>query len=82
MNKMIHDLEVNMIVTTPHDYISNITPDKKYIILKKEQDIIWVRNDLGKVMSYKSIDFIEAQVYFALCFYTTLVKMFDLLNKK
>lgn len=70
-----------MVVTTPYDTLPNITPNSKYIIIKIEQDIVWVRNDYGEVYPYKGMNFIEADVYFSLCLYVTFMRLLDLSNK-
>ena len=81
MEFFLPDLEMNMVVTTPYSSLPNITPNKKYIITKVERDTIWLRNDCNENKPYKAINFIEADVFFALCLYMTFVRMLNLSNK-
>lgn len=81
MDFFLPELEVNMIVTTPYLTLPHITPNKKYVIAKIENDILWVRNDYGETNPYKSIHFIEADVYSALCLYITFMRILNLSNK-
>ena len=71
------ELEVHMIVTTPYKTLSHITANKKYVIRKVEQDIIWLENDYHEIEPYKSMHFIEADVYFSLCLYITLQRLLN-----
>lgn len=81
MDFFLPELQMNMVVTTPYTTLPNITPNKKYIITQMERDLIWLRNDCGEVRPYKAINFIEADVFFALCLYMTFVRILDLSNK-
>lgn len=74
-------LQVNMIVTTYYKNLPHITPNKRYIISKIEDDIIWLRNDYGETKPYKNIFFIEADVFFALSLYITFMRLLNLTNK-
>lgn len=81
MDFFLPELEVNMVVTTPYQTLPHITPNKKYVITKLERDILWVRNDYGDITPYKSIHFIESDVYAALCLYITFMRILNLSNK-
>lgn len=81
MDFFLPELEVNMIVTTPYTTLLNITPNKRYVIERLEQDLCWVRDDQDKITSYKAINFIEADVYYALNLYITLMRILNLTNK-
>jgi hypothetical protein len=75
MNFSLPNLEVHMVVVTPYKIIENITANKKYIILRIEDDIVYLINDLGVECRYRGIQFIEAEVFFALSLYMTFVKI-------
>jgi hypothetical protein len=81
MDFFLPELQMNMVVTTPYHTLPNITPNKKYVISRMERDIIWLRNDFGEITPYKAINFIEADVFFALCLYMTFMKLLNLSNK-
>ena len=81
MDFFLPELQANMVVTTPYSTLSNITPNKKYIISRLERDIIWLRNDHGDIEPYKAIHFIEADVFFALCLYMTFMRILGLSDK-
>jgi len=81
MDLLLPDMEINMIITTPYQTLPHITPYRKYIITKLEDDILWLRNDYGEVTPYKGINFIEADVFFALSLYITFMKILNLSNK-
>ena len=81
MDYYLRDLEVHMIVATPYKTLPHITPNKKYVVVKVEQDIVWIHNDYDELKPYKSMHFAEADVYFALCLYMTFVRILGLTNK-
>lgn len=70
-----------MIVTSPYSTLPHITPNKRYVISKMEQDVVWVRNDYGVQAPYKGIHFIEVDVYYALLLYTTFMRILNLIDK-
>lgn len=80
MSFSLPDLEKYMVVTTPYQTIPNITANSKYIILGIDRNLILLRNDAGVECLYSGIDFIEAEIYFALSLYITCTKMFGLAN--
>lgn len=81
MDFSMPELEVNMIVVTPYRTLPHITPNKKYVIAKLDDEILWIRNDYGEDTPYKAINFIEADVYFALSLYITFMRILNLTNK-
>ena len=81
MDFLLPDLEINMVVTTPYKTLTNITPNKKYIIHQMSQDTLWIRNDLDSIEPYKALYFIEADVYFALSLYITFMRVLNLTSK-
>lgn len=81
MDFFLPDLQVSMVVTTPYTTLPGITPNKKYVIVDIDRDEILLMNDLGRVRTYQAINFIEADVFFALCLYVTFVRMLGLTNK-
>ena len=81
MDFFLPELDVNMVVTTPYTTLEDITPNKKYIIYRMERDLIWIRNDIDEIVAYKAIHFIEADVFFALCLYMTVMRTLGLTNK-
>ena len=81
MDFFLPELEVNMIVTTPYKTLPHITPNKKYVIHKLEQDIVWIQNDYRRIEAYKAIHFIEAEVFYALSLYITFMRILNLTNK-
>ena len=76
----IPSMKANMVVTTPYDNIPGIQPNKKYVIFKVSGDKVWIRNDKDIVQEYDSIDFIEADLYFALSLYMTFMRLLNLTN--
>ena len=74
------DLEKYMVVTTPYQTIPNITANKKYIILGTEKGMIQLRNDIGVIGIYSGIEFIEAEIFFALSLYLTFTRVLGLAN--
>jgi len=81
MDFSLPELEVNMIVTTPFTTLPHITPNKKYVISKLEQDMVWIRNDYDQIQPYKSLHFIEADVFYSLALYITFMRILNLTNK-
>lgn len=81
MDFFLPELEANMIVTTPYQTLPHITPNKKYAIVRIETDILWLRNDYDEVTPYRSINFIEADVFYALSLYITFMRILNLTNK-
>lgn len=71
-NFSIPDMQVGTIVATPHKDIDNITPSRKYVIEKIDDNYIWIRNDFNELDVYFSLSFIEADLYFTFCFYSTI----------
>jgi hypothetical protein len=70
------ELSVGMIVVTPSAFTPYLTADKKYIILDVENDWVMVEDDVGDLRYYRAHLFIEADVYYNLCLYLTLMRMF------
>lgn len=81
MNMILPGLEKHMVVITPYQLIPHITPNKKYIILEIDRDIISIRNDIGIVSRYSGIEFIEADIYFTLNLYMTFTRILNLSNR-
>ena len=81
MDYSLPELEVSMVVTTPYLTLPHITPNKRYVISRIELDVIWVKNDYDQEQPYRSIHFIEVDVYHALCLYTTFMRILNLANK-
>lgn len=80
MDLSLPNLEVHMVVTTPYKIISNITPNKKYMILGIDEDNILIRNDVGVECLYLGLYFIEADIFFALSLYMTYVRILGIAN--
>lgn len=80
MNFSLPDLEKFMVVTTPYQTIPNITANKKYVILEIRKNMIILRNDTGVLCPYSGIDFIEAEIFFALSLYMTFTRILNLAN--
>lgn len=70
-------MEVGLVVVTPA-VIKDITVNKKYIIEKIEDDLIILKNDAGQSMAYKSFQFMEADLYFTMCLFSSMITMFKL----
>lgn len=71
-------LSKGMVVVTPYLNLTSITADKTYEIEGIYHEYILIKNDLGILHPYKSIMFIEADVYFSMLIFLTLIKLFDI----
>lgn len=78
---MLLDFKIGMVVTTPAAGILYITEDKSYTIKDVDSDRIKITNDIGETKFYKSHYFMEADVYYSMIFYITLIRLFDLNSK-
>ncbi len=80
MDFNLPELEKHMVVTTPYQTIPNITANKKYIILGVDRNLVLLRNDVGAECLYSGLDFIEAEIFFALSMYMTFTRILGLAN--
>ena len=69
---------VGMIVVTPTSNIPLLTEDRKYIIKDIEDDWIQIADDSGDLRYYRSHLFIEADVYYNMILFLSLVRLFNI----
>jgi len=77
---LIPDIDVGVIVVTPSK-IKNITINKKYVVQKVGDREIFIVNDIGELHSYNAYRFMEADLYFTMCLFSTLIMVFKLGEK-
>lgn len=82
MSKMskIPKLEPGMVVVTPVK-LRHITPNRKYVVEEIEEGFVVVRNDIGKLASFTAYQFIEADLYFTMCLFSSMITIYNLGNK-
>jgi hypothetical protein len=68
-------IEVGSIIVTFRTDQDGITPKKLYIVERRENEHIFLRNDKDQISIYRSIHFFEADVVFAVAFYMTLNRL-------
>ena len=74
----IQDIKAGMIVVTPSSNLPNLTEDRKYVVLDVEGDWIQIQDDSGDIRYYQSFLFIEADVYYAMILYLSMLRIFDI----
>lgn len=77
MEVSIPNLARGMVVVTPYQDQTSITPNKTYIIEGVYHEFLLIKNDLGVTHPYESIMFIEADVYFTMLMFLTLMRAFN-----
>jgi len=73
-------MEVGLVVVTPAT-IKDITVNKKYIVQQVECDFIILRNDTGAKIPYKAHQFMEADLYYTMCLFSSMITIFRLGSK-
>ncbi len=71
-------LKPGMVVVTPSTDLSNLTEDKKYIIEDTEEGWIMITDDTGEFKYYRSHFFIEADVYYNMILFLTLIRLLNI----
>jgi hypothetical protein len=75
----IPELIVGMVVVTPSSCLPSLTEDKRYVILDlSSDDWVLIQDDSGETRYYQAHLFIEANVYYSMLIWLTLVRMFDI----
>jgi hypothetical protein len=78
----IPDLAVGMVVITPNTVTPHLTEDKRYVILSLDgDDWITIQDDLGEERSFQSHLFIEADVYYSMIMWLSIMRLFDMSPK-
>ena len=77
-NLAIPELQIGMLVVTPSDNIPNITQDRRYVVEYISGEYIQVRNNIDEVKEYKAHLFIEADVYYTVLLWLTVIRLFDI----
>lgn len=78
----IPDLAVGMIVVTPTTLKPYLTEDTRYVILSiLQDDLILIQDDTGEERVYQSHLFIEADVYYCMVMWLSMMRLFDLSPK-
>jgi hypothetical protein len=71
-----------MIVVSPSSLVPYITEDKQYVVLSLNgDDWITIQDDTGETRSYQSHLFIEANVYYTMILWLTMMRLFDIAAK-
>lgn len=79
MSKLILPEFTNgMIVVTPSTLVPHLTEDKKYVIQDVEGDWIMIRDDTEETRYYQSHLFIEANVYYNMIMWLTMMRLFNI----
>jgi hypothetical protein len=79
MSKLVlPDFKVGMIVVCPSSSIPHITEDKKYVIVDVENDWIMIQDDTDDTRYYQAHLFIEADVYYTMLMWLTLMRLFGI----
>ena len=77
---IIPKMKVGLVVVTPAT-VSNITRNKKYVIHKVRGKQIYITNDLGDMKPYDAFQFMEADLYFTMCLFSTMISLYSLYKK-
>jgi hypothetical protein len=78
----IPDLTVGMVVITPTTLDPYLTEDTKYVVLSViKDDLISIQDDTGEERLYQSHLFIEADVYYSMIMWLSIMRIFDLSHK-
>lgn len=81
-NLTIPELSVGMVVITPTTLMPYLTEDKKYVILAIDgDDWVQIQDDTETIRHYQSHLFIEANVYYSMVLWLSLMRMFDISPK-
>ena len=78
---VLPDFSPGMIVVTPTSNIPFLTEDKKYIVLDVEGDWLMIEDDSEDTRYYQSHLFIEADVYYNMILWLTLMRLFEISHK-
>lgn len=77
---VIPEMEVGLVVVTPVNH-RGVTANRVYIVEKIGEGIIFIKNDFNQVAAYSTYQFIEADVYFTMCLFSTMINIFKLGSK-
>lgn len=76
----IPEIEIGLLVVTPV-YHEGITANRKYVVEKVVDGMVYVRNDLGNIEPYTLYSFMEADLYFTMSLFSSMISIFKLGNK-
>ena len=77
---VIPKIGIGLIVVTPVNH-DGITANRKYIVEKVDNSLVFIRNDNDEVKSYTLYSFMEADLYFTMSLFSTMISMYKLGNK-
>lgn len=77
---VIPEMEIGLVVVTPVSR-EDITANKKYVVEKIGEGVIFIKNDFNCIVPHSSYQFIEADVYFTMCLFSTMITIFKLGSK-
>ncbi len=77
-NFTLPDFEIGMVVVTPSKDVPLLTEDKYYIIEDITEDHLGVRNDSDDLKYYSSHIFIEANVYYNMILWLSMLRLFEI----
>ena len=75
---MLPTFEIGMLVVTPCSGILSLTEDKTYIVLDVQEEWLQIVDDQNDMRYYRSHLFIEADVYYNMILYLTLIRLFEI----
>lgn len=79
MSKLVlPTFKIGMLVVTPCSDIFHLTEDKKYVILDVQDDWLQITDDQNDTRYYRSNFFIEADVYYNMILYLTMIRLFEI----
>ena len=77
---VIQKIEMGLLVVTP-SYHEGITANRIYVVEKVVENKVFIRNDFGEVKPYALYSFMEADLYFTMSLFSSLISIFRLGNK-
>lgn len=80
ISPQIPKIRPGMLVVTPIK-IKGITANRKYVVEEVDEGFLVIRNDKGELSCHSAYQFIEADLYFTMCLFSTLITMYKLGNK-
>jgi len=81
INLVVPELKTGTIVVTPTTALTGITKHKKYVVENITEDHIYLRNDYGEIRPFLAYQFMEADVYFTVCLFSTMITIFEINSK-
>lgn len=77
-NLVLPTFTIGMVVITPANNVPHLTEDRKYIILDIDKDWVKIEDDTEEARYYQSHLFIEADIYYNMLLWLTLMRCLDM----